>query len=236
MAYYSSYPVSANHTASTRSGPSYPGMNERPAVEVHADFYFKDLYLQVEQKLFKVLRRTFANDSEVFGGMFLVPQGPNGEIEGSTAERPILLEGVKVNDMVQLLRVLYPKNQGIDEELSSRQWAAVLRLATKWCFMHARTVALSKLSAMADPIDKIVMYNDPAYELDAEQWLLPAVRSFCQRFDGLTVEEGTKLGMELTLRVCAIREKFAAQRAGCRVREHNELLDRIIKVVFELSE
>ncbi|KAJ3553606.1 hypothetical protein NM688_g3516 [Phlebia brevispora] len=128
------------------------------------------------------------------------------------------------------------REHGIDEELPSRQWAAVLPLTTKWRFMHARTVAHSKLSAMADPIDKIVMYNDPTYELDAEQWLLPAVRSFCQRFDGLTVEEGTKLGMELTLRVCAIREKFAGQRAGCRAREHNELLDRIIKAVFELSE
>lgn len=60
--------------------------------------------------MFKVLRRTFEDNSEVFKNMFLIPQGAgNTQTEGGDSEHPIQLDGIIEDEMVQLLRVLYPK-------------------------------------------------------------------------------------------------------------------------------
>lgn len=67
--------------------------------------------LQVEDTLFKVPRRTIENDSEIFKDMFsLPPTVQSTVIEGSCPEKPIVLEGILECDMMQLMRVLFPKS------------------------------------------------------------------------------------------------------------------------------
>ena len=57
--------------------------------------------------MFKVLRRTFENDSEHFRDMFTLPPGES-VVEGSDAQHPIHVEGTSKFEMLQLLKVLYP--------------------------------------------------------------------------------------------------------------------------------
>lgn len=67
-------------------------------------------YLQVEGTLFRVPRTQLESSSKIFRDMFLCPMGDGGRIpEGLSAEKPIHLEGIRENDMVQLLRILYPR-------------------------------------------------------------------------------------------------------------------------------
>lgn len=81
-----------------------------------------------------------------------------------------------------------------------------------WQFAKIRELAIDKLQSLADPTTKLLLYKDPKNELDPVQWLLPAVRIFAGRDDGLTVEEGHQLGMADTLQVCRVREIYAVQR------------------------
>ena len=65
---------------------------------------------QVENQLFKVPRRNFANESEIFSDMFQLP-APTGEkhtLDGSSDEQPLRLEGIKKSDFLQLLRIIFP--------------------------------------------------------------------------------------------------------------------------------
>lgn len=81
-----------------------------------------------------------------------------------------------------------------------------------WQFAKIRELAIDKLQSLADPATKLLLYKDPKNELDPVQWLLPAVRIFAGRDDGLTIEEGHQLGMAHTLQVCRVREIHAVQR------------------------
>ena len=69
------------------------------------------IHWQVEGRVFKVLRRSFENDSEQFRNMFTLPTGEvrEGPVEGTDAQRPVRLEGIRRHDMVQFLKVLYPR-------------------------------------------------------------------------------------------------------------------------------
>jgi len=65
-------------------------------------------YLQVEDCLFRVPRHTLEAQSTVFLDMFSFPPPPDTEVEGSSDEHPIRLDGVMADEFRQLLKVLYP--------------------------------------------------------------------------------------------------------------------------------
>ena len=52
-------------------------------------------------------RRTFEEESKIFGDMFFLA-GDADPGEGSSAKNPIVLSGVKENELRALLKVLYP--------------------------------------------------------------------------------------------------------------------------------
>ena len=64
---------------------------------------------QVEDQLFKVPRRNFAIESEIFSDMFQlpVPTTAGHSLDGSSDDQPLRLDGIKKSDFVQLLRVMF---------------------------------------------------------------------------------------------------------------------------------
>jgi hypothetical protein len=62
---------------------------------------------QVESKLFKVPRRYFEKNSNIWRDVFTLPLG-NNQAEGSSDENPIRLESISSIDFQGLLRVMYP--------------------------------------------------------------------------------------------------------------------------------
>ncbi|PIL33340.1 hypothetical protein GSI_04791 [Ganoderma sinense ZZ0214-1] len=72
------------------------------------EFYCQDIVFLVEDVLFKVPRRPFEHESEVFSGMFALPpvNSPYG-VEGSSDDNPIQLEGVTEDEFKALLWVMF---------------------------------------------------------------------------------------------------------------------------------
>lgn len=70
---------------------------------------YRQVY-QVENQLFKVPRRNFAIESEIFSDMFQLPAPTvDGHVlDGSSDDQPLRLDGIKKSDFLQLLRVMFP--------------------------------------------------------------------------------------------------------------------------------
>jgi hypothetical protein len=64
--------------------------------------------LQVENRLFKVPRRVFVQESQVFRDMFSLPVPEGVKAEGASEDNPLKLDGIIAIDFVRLLRFLYP--------------------------------------------------------------------------------------------------------------------------------
>ena len=93
------------------------------AIEKHEDYYFDFAIFrasdntirssrltnrhQVENQLFKVPSRNFANESDIFSDMFQLPP-IDGTPDGLSDDQPIRLYGIKKSDFIQLLRVMFP--------------------------------------------------------------------------------------------------------------------------------
>jgi hypothetical protein len=64
---------------------------------------------QVEGTLYRLPRRAFEEDSEVFGTMFSLSRS-QGASEGDPDGDPIHLDGIKKDDFESLLKVLIPRH------------------------------------------------------------------------------------------------------------------------------
>ena len=123
-------------------------------------------FQKVENTLFRVLMNGFNTPGTPFEAMFALPQTQTDddsiEIEGSSFENPIDLQGIKADHFRSFLRVLYPlcvlmilsvKYPGVYSLIkyfSADQrpivgfdgWIGVLNLATMWFFQEVRSLLL----------------------------------------------------------------------------------------------
>ena len=58
--------------------------------------------------LFRLPRRNFESDSDVFRDMFALPFSTERDPEGSSPENPLHLEGITKEDFESLLDVMFP--------------------------------------------------------------------------------------------------------------------------------
>ena len=63
---------------------------------------------KVEDTLFKVPRKPFEDQSDIFRSMFLLPPEGNAQHDGVTDDKPVKLEGINKVDFRAFLRVLLP--------------------------------------------------------------------------------------------------------------------------------
>ncbi|KAF9228861.1 hypothetical protein BS17DRAFT_724751 [Gyrodon lividus] len=172
----------------------------------HSRFYMTTVIFLVEGCLLRVPRDPFESRSSIFRDMFLLPVGNEEEAEGLSDARPIRLEGVKLDDFEQLLKVLFPGSHG-QQELPDgcAQWTSVLELATLWAFDHARKEAIEALAVLPiTPVDKIVL----ATKYDIKDWMLPAINAMAQRVEPIGVEDVNRLGLDFALKIASVREQI----------------------------
>ncbi|KIM62352.1 hypothetical protein SCLCIDRAFT_25084 [Scleroderma citrinum Foug A] len=177
------------------------------------DFYMTFVTLQVEDCLFRVPRHTLEAQSTVFRDMFSFPPPPDTEVEGSSDEHPIRLDGVAADEFRQLLKVLYPGPNGPDLRQGSEEWISVLKLSNMWQFQQVRTLALQKLpykSVRKTAAEKVAL----AFQYDIEKWLLPGLNELARRQQPISVEDVQLLGLEVALKVAAVRESHVSQSPG----------------------
>ncbi|TFK94288.1 hypothetical protein K466DRAFT_580066 [Polyporus arcularius HHB13444] len=173
--------------------------------------FFKDqkpLFIRVENVSFCVPPLYF-DDSEAFKSMFSLPATPDGTQDGSSEERPLLLEGVRADDFRDLLRVLSPRMTSLSPSENSHDyirerptsWVAVLDLATRWEIPSARSWALEALKS-EECCTRLML----ARKYDIVEWWTTTMQSLVARRSPLTREEFDILGVDLAVRVVALRE------------------------------
>ncbi|RDX55947.1 hypothetical protein OH76DRAFT_1477646 [Lentinus brumalis] len=170
--------------------------------------FFKDqkpLFIRVENVSFCVPAHYF-DDSEAFKSMFSLPATPDGTQDGSSENRPLLLEGVRADDFRDSVTSPIPPH---DESLNSHDyirerptsWVAVLDLATRWEIPSARSWALEALKS-----EQCTTRLMLARKYDIVEWWTTTMQSLVARRSPLTREEFDILGVDLAVRVVALRE------------------------------
>jgi hypothetical protein len=188
-------------------------------VDKHVEYYFNDIVFLVENQLFKVPRRNFAVESEVFSDMFQLPAPVKDgcALDGSSDDQPLRLEGIKKSEFLQLLRVMFPSDSQQPDLLTAGEWTSVLKLSNMWQFHKIRATAIKKMEDLSmDLVDKIVV----ARRFDISAWLVPTLNALIQREKPIDFSEGTRLGMEWTLKVAEIRESDARDASQERTCTH----------------
>jgi len=168
-------------------------------------FYFHMIIFQVEGKLFKVPRKPFEDQSDVFKSMFTLPPGHNAEVDGLTDDKPIHLDNIKKNDFRAFLQVLFPPAYGEDVPLSETEWLAVLNLSNMWGFTRIRQAAIDKIH---DRDIDLVTKIEIAHKFDIREWYYTSYLMLGKREEPLTVDEGLRLGFDFALKMAQVRERL----------------------------
>jgi len=102
---------------------------------------------------------------------------------------------------------------GPDLQRGSEEWISVLKLSNMWQFQQVRTLALQKLPyrwVRKSAAEKVAL----AFQYDIEQWLIPGLNQLARRQEPISVEDVQLLGLDVALKVAAIRESHVSQNPG----------------------
>ncbi|EKM54546.1 uncharacterized protein PHACADRAFT_210344 [Phanerochaete carnosa HHB-10118-sp] len=181
---------------------SQPQAIEPAQVKRSGRFYFQDLFIRAEDTLFKVHRQDFESGSEVFRHMFELPSAYPKD-EGSSAEFPLVLEGIRAAELEDFLAVLYSRSSNsASAPMSLERWKAVFKLATMWDFEGVRTQALSAFKEHmrgANSMDTILLYQELHLNID-EDFVL-AAQSIIEREEEVSCNEAEKLELGTIMRL-----------------------------------
>ncbi|KAG9221266.1 hypothetical protein CCMSSC00406_0008899 [Pleurotus cornucopiae] len=166
------------------------------------DYYFDFIIFQVGDRLFKVPRHKFVEESVIFRSMSDLPLGEK-RADGLTDEQPLRLDGVEQADFRHFLKYLYPRGIGRPVSLTLDEWLSILKLSSLWEMDRIRNDAITNLPALlTNPAQKLGV----AIDYNIEFWLVPAMQELVQREAPLSVADLEHIGIECALRLAAIRE------------------------------
>ncbi|KAL5533633.1 hypothetical protein ACEPAG_93 [Sanghuangporus baumii] len=171
-------------------------------------FFFSLVTFRVEDRLFRVPKDPFENQSEHFRKLFANVSTRTGTEMARDIDEPIFLPGVEKDAFRDLLRLLYPPPTTSSFTgpifLYREQWIKVLDLAQTWGFAGIRALAIQKLeSADFGEIEKLEL----ALKYQIRQWFSAAYLALAKRPEPLSIDEGRRLGLELSLKMAGVRER-----------------------------
>ncbi|THH21541.1 hypothetical protein EW146_g57 [Bondarzewia mesenterica] len=182
---------------------SEPDMS--PALR-HNKFYFDDgnVTFLVEDTLYRVHRSLFTRHSKLFVDEFFPDESEDGAdtLQGNTI--PIALdECCTCVVLYEIITRTYRSFRKHDVEGVSG-WATVLHLATRWGFDSIRELAITSLTPIASPIDKVVF----GHRYQVENWLMPGYTNLCARKESLTMDESRRLGLANVVMIANARQEI----------------------------
>jgi hypothetical protein len=190
----------------------------------------------VENRLFKVHRRFFIQESEVFRDMFSVPSEGGTEVEGMSDEQPILLPGITVKEFELLLQHFYTmsvqllfkrflltfnvflrhrpkpvdrKNLTTDHQQNQEEILALLSILDRFAFDNVFGLMVQQLAPTEIPITQRIRLGDK-YDLD--EWLFSAYEELLDREGALNVDELDALGSDRVIRFIRSKESMHQER------------------------
>jgi hypothetical protein len=120
---------------------------------------------------------------------------------------------------------------------TAEKWVEILAVAQKWGFKEVEQLCVRELEKLPiEPVDKIHVYQD--YRLD-RSLLAEAFAKLTVRPRHLSLEEGSKLGIETTLQIAQARELYRGSHSGTKpatVQLNDSDLRSVVQEAFGLGE
>ncbi|KAI0784841.1 hypothetical protein C8Q75DRAFT_830898 [Abortiporus biennis] len=171
---------------------------------------------QAENTVFKVHRYYLTRESDFFHDLFSLPRGDEKDVEGTTDENAILLPGVTARQFELVLEYFYLSTQNNKTaSWTTEDLKDILAVSTMFLFTNLRTLVITQIdNRNADVIPAVEKIN-LARKHDVLKWIIPAYKRLCTRDDPLSFAEASQLGLDVTLKLCRIREKLAKDCDYC---------------------
>ncbi|KDQ51176.1 hypothetical protein JAAARDRAFT_41438 [Jaapia argillacea MUCL 33604] len=171
----------------------------------YAAYYCQDIIFSVEGQLLKVPKTYFERHSEVFRGMFTLPN-VGTDVEGTSDQNPLRLEGIMKKDFLRLLRVMYPWSVKNDIK-TAEEWSSVLKLSSLWNFEEIEQLAIRSLTLSPKTYDFTpVQMVKLGLEHNVRFWVVRGGAELVKRSERLSTEEGGLMGMMATVVISGVRE------------------------------
>jgi len=190
------------------------------------EYYMESNFVifQVEKKLFRIPTYLFAKESQVFGGLFMLPPPDGDNVEGSTPINPIILpDEFRSKDFKNLMKALYPTSVSLRLSLLKAEWISILKLSTKWYFLNLRAMAISELERMQEltSIEKITLGR----ENKISSWVTTGFLDLVQRGDTITDDEAMAVDFDYittAYKLFRVRERRIRRMTGSVSQEIEE--------------
>jgi len=115
------------------------------------------------------------------------------------------LFGIEPQQFELVLSLFYPKDILEHEPQTTADWCSVLLVACNYSMPQIRTLAISKLEGLSTAAEKIELAN----KYGIRDWLVPAYLELSLRLEGLSVEEGTKVGVRGATMIANMKQQVA---------------------------
>ncbi|GJE84042.1 hypothetical protein PsYK624_001170 [Phanerochaete sordida] len=193
--------ISPSSSPAADTGQPGPSAHDDTLEKKHPEYYFDDGSVEfvVEGLRYRVHQYLFSRDSPYWANIFTRPL---------PLEPLDLPSGKDVLDFDAFLAVLYATCYRPPGISTTREWSAVLCLATEWSFDGIRRLAIEHLEATASPIEKIVLSHSHAIP----EWLPVAYVSLCQRDSPLSAAEIRAVRAEDVELIMSVREALLRER------------------------
>ncbi|KAF8627772.1 hypothetical protein AX17_006137 [Amanita inopinata Kibby_2008] len=173
------------------------------------EYYLEDVIFLVESRLFKVAKYMFVEQSQIFRDMFTLPTPKGVEPDGSSDKYPLLLEGVKSQDFVQLLKCLYPLQFIKKSNMTLEQWHVVLKLAALYEMIDVKALAVRNMTPLLQGLPSL--QTNWAKKYDVKEWIVPGLNALTMRADPLSEEDIELIGLFYAANLMALREESRRQ-------------------------
>lgn len=236
-------PPSCKETPPGSPTPSeLPNVDEKQTRVIRRDnyYYFTDMIILVGDCLFKVPRYPFIRTSEVFRNMFLSPVSDGTPPDGSSDEKPLILEGIEETDFRLLLKVMFPVFPPDIGVMSRPEWLSVLKLALLWEMRNLQRLAIEHILSLPassnDWIEMLKMSTTrgvsqvrekaiqhlqslPSIEIillgrecHVQEWLLKGYKELVERNETISKQDEERLGREATMSLFRLRDQYCRQQ------------------------
>ncbi|KAH8798398.1 hypothetical protein DL96DRAFT_1639302 [Flagelloscypha sp. PMI_526] len=150
------------------------------------------------------MRRQFVFHSPIFRDMFAIGPKKDKIAEGDTEENLIILEDIRLEDFVSLLKFFYRDISDFQD--SKAEWISILKLAHKWQMDRVQKEAVMRLGQMtfADPFEKIGLCE--RFDIGFE-WVHEEIEIVAERDQNVKVSDGRDLSRDLFAAILFLRQK-----------------------------
>ncbi|KAH9177507.1 hypothetical protein EDB89DRAFT_1412669 [Lactarius sanguifluus] len=171
----------------------------------YQEYFFRDgdITIRVEDSVFRIHKHFLTRESRHFHSMLIPNPVPCRDPPGSSETNPVVLKDATTEGFAGLLWVFYNPVYSI-YNAPIETWIRILTLAQQWSFAQVEKLCIRELENLSiPPVEKIKLYQD--FKINPSL-LHRSYVALTTRPEPLDVKEGSKLGLDTSLKIAQARE------------------------------